>query len=114
MLLCPNLISLLDDTCLVLSNFSLSKPEDNCNRKLRNLKKWCYTIKLKINSERSAVLVPPKINFQTDKFDVTYNNNSITCLSSSKYLGVCIDDKLNFKSHIEHLVCKIMRYISTK
>ena len=31
--------------------------------------------------------------------------------SSSKYLGVFIDDKLNFKSHIEHLVSKISKCI---
>ena len=101
-----------DDTCLVLSNSSLSKLEDNCNKKLNNLKKWCNANKLKINTEKSAVvLVPPKFNLQTGKFEVTYNNNPITCLSSSKYRGVFIDDKLNFKSHIKHLVSKISRSI---
>ena len=42
---------------------------------------------------------------------MTYNNNPIICLSSSKYLGVFIDDKLNFKSHIKHFVSKISRSI---
>ena len=102
-----------DDTCPVLSNSSLSKFEDNCNKELNNLRKWCNANKLKINSEKSAVvLVPPKFNLQTGKFDVTYNNNPIICLSFSKYLGVFIDNKLNFKSHIEHLVNKILRSIS--
>ena len=90
-----------NDTCPVLSNFSLSKLEDNCNRELNNLTKWCNANKLKINLEKSAVvLVPPKFNLQTSKFDVMYNNNPIICLSSSKYIGVFIDDKLNFKSHM--------------
>ena len=89
----------VDVTCLVLSNSSLSKLEDNCNRELSNLKKWCSANKLKINPEKSAVvLVPPKFNLQTRKFDLTYNNNPIICLSSSKYLGVFIDDKFNLKS----------------
>ena len=61
-----------------------------------------------MNPEKSVVvLVPPKLNVQTGKFDVTYNNNPIICLSSSKHLDVFIDDKLNFKSHIQHLVSKI-------
>ena len=52
-----------DDTCLVFSNSSLLKLEDNCNRELNNLKKWCNANKLKINPEKSAVvLVPPKLN----------------------------------------------------
>ena len=60
------------DTCLVFSNSSLSKLEDNCNKELDNLKKWCNANKLKINPEKSAVvLVPPKFNLQTGKFDVT-------------------------------------------
>ena len=101
-----------DDTCLVLSNSSLSILEDNCNRKLDNLKKWCNANRLKINPEKSAVVfVSPKLNLQTGKFDVTYNNNPITYLSFSKYLGVFIHDKLNLKSHIEHLVSKISRSI---
>ena len=101
-----------NDTCLVLSISSLSKLEDNCNRELNNLKKWCNANKLKINPEKSAVvLVPSKFNLQTRKFDVTYNNNPSICLSSSKYCGVFIDDKLNFKSHIEHSVSKISRSI---
>ena len=60
-----------DDACLVLSNSSLSTLKDICNRELNNLKKWCNANKLKINSEKSAVvLVPPKFNLQTGKFDV--------------------------------------------
>ena len=103
MLLCPNLVSLPTITCVVSSHFFLSKLEDNCNRELNNPKKWCSANKLKINPENSAaVLVPPKLNLHTGKFDVKYNNTLIMCLSSSKYLGAFIDDKLNFKSHIEH------------
>ena len=101
-----------DDTCLVLSNFSLSKLEDNCNRELKNFKTCCNANKLKTNPEKSAVvLVRPKLNLQTGNFNVTYNNNPIICLSSSKYLGVFIDDKINFIFHIEHLVSKISRYV---
>ena len=43
-----------DDTCLVLSNSSLSKLEDNCNKELNSLKKWYNASKLKINPEKSA------------------------------------------------------------
>ena len=101
-----------DETCLVLNNFSLSKFEDNCYRKLNNLKKWYNANKLKINPEKSVVvLVPPKLNLQAGKSDVTFNNNPIISLSSSKYFGGFMDDKLNFKSHIEHLVSKISRSI---
>ena len=96
-----------DDTCLVLSSF-LSKVEDNCNRELNNLKQWCSANKLKTNPGKSAIiLVPSELNFQAGRFDVACNNNPITCLSSPKYWDVFIDNKLNFKSHMEHLVSKI-------
>ena len=69
-LICP-----FGPTCLVLSNSSLSKLEDNCSTELKNLKKWCSVNKLNINPEKSAVvLIPLKFNLQTGKFDVTYNN----------------------------------------
>ena len=101
-----------DDTCLVLNNSSLSILELNCNIELKNLKNWCDANKLQINPQKSAVIViPPKLNSPSVNIQLMYNNSLIPCNNSFKYLGVILDSKLNFKSHIDITASKISRAV---
>ena len=101
-----------DDTCLVFNNSSLSILELNCNIELKNLKNWCDANKLQINPQKSAVIViPPKLNSPSVNIQLMYNNSLIPCNNSFKYLGVILDSKLNFKSHIDITASKISRAV---
>ena len=52
-----------DDTCLIIENSFLSNLELHCNLELKNLRNWCTANRLKINPQKSAVIViPPKLN----------------------------------------------------
>ena len=113
-----------DDTCLIIENSSLSNLELHSNSELKILKNWCTANRLKINSQKSAVtVIPPKLNCSLATIILSYNSALIMCQNSHKYLGVILDNKLNFKSHIEKVTCKIstligaiskLRYISEK
>ena len=61
------------------------------NQLIQNLR---YFISAKINDESKFV-----------------NGSSINVVSSTKYLGVVIDNKLNFKEHIQTLEKKIARSV---
>ena len=96
-----NLCLFADDTCLVVSNSSFSSLEQRCNAELENLKNWCNANKLQINPKKSiSIYVPPKQNINEEKLKFLYNNCTFACYDSSNYLGVIIDNKLNFQSHI--------------
>ena len=61
-----------------------------------------------MNPQKSAVVViPPKLNCPSATINLSYDSTLITCQNSHKYLGVILDKKLNFKSHIEKVTCKI-------
>jgi hypothetical protein len=38
---------------------------------------------------------------------IAYDNNQITTTSNIKFLGVCINDKINWKHHIEYILPKL-------
>ena len=52
-----------DDTCLVLSDKSISLLEQSCNSELHRLKKWCVANKLQINPNKSVYLLNSTILF---------------------------------------------------
>ena len=61
-----------------------------------------------INYSKSNFMLftEPKLK---SKFKLEVNNNDITESDSLKYLGVIIDNKFIWKTHIEHICSKIAR-----
>ena len=51
----------------------------------------------------------PNLNLGDDKLDfsLSMNGHAIERTSSYRYLGITIDDKLNWKEHIQHLCSKL-------
>ena len=101
-----------DDTCLILRNSSLSDLELNCNAELQNLNKWCIANKLQINSQKSAaIIIPPKFNTPIALTNLSYDNSLISCYNSHKYLGITVNNKLDFETHIDKIASKISRSV---
>ena len=44
------------------------------------------------------------------ELQIKNNSNKINFQSHMKYLGVIIDDQLNFKKHVEYIISKILKY----
>ena len=49
-----------------------------------------------IRKKSISIYVSPKLNINEEKLKILYNNCTLACCDSSKYLGVVIDNKLNF------------------
>ena len=89
-----------DHTCLLVSSPSLTILENECNKEMNKLLIWFRANELQINAEKSAIIViPSKSNAQTAYLSIFYDECPINCFETLKYLGVNLDNKLNFKSH---------------
>ena len=107
---CPRLFA--DDTCLVVSNLCLIELEKNCNTEMQNLLHWCSANALEINPNESAIVtLPPKLRSPFPVLNIYYNNALIEMCASSKYIGINLDTKLDFKSHIVNIETKISRSV---
>ena len=90
----------------------MSSLEKACLDELLQLKDWCDANKIQINPNKSCILhLPPKQNTPPLTFQIPYDNSFIVNSICCKYLGILIDNQLNFKQHIQLLESKIAKSV---
>ena len=99
-----------DDTCVIVKDKDLKNLEIKCNNELRNVYEWMLANKLTINSAKSqALLIPFKKKIKHTDFKIVLNHSDLQVLPNLKYLGIYLDENLNFKKHLESIESKIAR-----
>ena len=101
-----------DDTSIFLSDKSIDKIEDTLNEELKNVFQWLLSNKLSLNVKKSNfVIFRPVRKKPPRKINLEINSDSIEELESTKYLGVILDQNLNWKKHISHVSTKLSKYV---
>ena len=96
-----------DDTCLFMSHEDPKTLEDLVNSELENIDQWLIDNRLSLNVDKSCFLLfTGKTRFQQD-FKICISDKEVSRVSAAKYLGVHIDDKLNWQLHLSHVLTKI-------
>ena len=101
-----------DDTRLVHNADTIDNLSKLINQDMVNVSNWMQANRLSINSKKSNLLIiPPKFNspLTSPEINIFYDGSPITISKSAKYLGVYIDDELNFKTRIKLLYTKLSR-----
>ena len=105
-----------DDTCLLCSSNNLDDLQIISHNALDKLNRWCDCNELTINPSKSTfTLIRPnsKLKLEEDVITLCYDNNmQIIRTTVVKYLGVKLNDSLNFKNHLSTLQSKIARSMS--
>ena len=108
---CSNFIAWLfaDDAVLVMSDKNLEKLQDKMNTEATKLYDWLMANKLTIHYTKKTtyMLVNFKKNQKLQDFEFFIGNNKIDQCTEYKYLGVIVDNKLNWKSQIQAVAKKI-------
>ena len=101
-----------DDTCLLISNTSPKKLQKQLNADLRSLCKWLKANKISLNASKTELLLfrhpNKKINYE---FKIKIDGKKIIPSKYVKYLGVLIDQHLNWNFHINLLNSKLSRVV---
>ena len=95
-----------DDTSLFLSHENPKTLEEIANQELKHVDDWLINNRLSLNVKKSCFILFSGKN-QIENFKISISNNEITRVSSAKYLGVIIDEKLDWQAHIKHVETKI-------
>ena len=99
-----------DDTSILFADKSLDTIEQTVNYEMKNVSEWLLANKLSLNVVKSNFLkIRPHKNNRIVNLKI--NDENLKQKTSSKYLGVLIDDKLNWKHHINQLNTKISKSI---
>ncbi len=103
-----------DDACLIKSNEDEKALQVEVNNELSKVNDWLKVNKLSLNYEKTNFMIFSNKKTKTDikiKIDGVFLNK----VNSTKYLGVILDDKLNWSSHVSYVhskLCKASHIIS--
>ena len=80
------------------------------NIDLKNLTKWLHANKISLNvSKTEMVLFRPKSKSMYFNLKIKLNRKQLYETNSVKHLGIRIDNKLNWKAHINDIALKLIR-----
>ena len=99
-----------DDTVIYYKHFSIINSTNTVQTHLHKLTQWCTKWRVKINEQKSNVIVftkrrpllPPPLKM---------NNKIIPYSLKTKYLGIQLDRRLTWKCHINYIRQKVLQRI---
>ncbi len=115
------ILSFADDTSLVLSNSNPYVLYNDANIAMNNLYQWFCANKLSLNASKTKYIVirPTYSQHDLSNFNITINDTIIQRIgtdqneTSTKFLGISIDEHLTWKHHISNINSKISRALFT-
>ena len=97
-----------DDTTLIYAHKDLNKLKGNINKDLEAIHNYCKVKKLCINANKSkAMYIKPKSYINYNDFNFFIGGKQIEQVSSYKFLGIMIDNKLSFNQQATHVISKL-------
>jgi len=105
-----NLIHFADDTTAFLSLHDQFLLMQNVNEDLESVNKWLCANRLSLNVDKTSYMLIGD-SVQPDLRPIVISGNMIRRVDSSKFLGIYIDDKLNFKKHTDYVSGRLSRAI---
>lgn len=100
-----------DDTTLVDSDRNLTTLINRFNTELVNIVHWLNANRLSLNIEKTNFMIFRPKNKDEAGPNLTINGSQIAQVKKAKFLGVIIDDKLNWSDHTKYVTKKISKGI---
>ena len=89
-----------DDTSFVVGDSNLTSLHHKLCQELININRWVTANKLKLNVDKTHLMVFQNRSIVHNLPSVNINNKVIHRVQTTKFLGTDIDDNLNWKEHI--------------
>ena len=102
-----------DDSNIFVSDINPRSLKNQMIEVLKNMDEWFKANKLTINMSKTkySIFVKPRSDIPNILNSVTVNGTKISRVSDSKYLGLILDDKLNWSKHIDELNEKLSKTV---
>ena len=101
-----------DDTALYMVNTDLNALISSVKVKIQQLFKWCICNKLTINIDKTYFVLFHTINKPVpDGFtEIATTHMTIKRATEMKYLGLVLDEKLNYNEHVQSICNSLLKY----
>ncbi len=98
-----------DDTNIFLEGISYNKIISELNSEFNKVSNWMRANKLTLNLKKTHYMIFHRSRIKKDVDNITFQDEIVQRVSSTKFLGVIIDDKLKWKEHITYIKNKISK-----
>ena len=102
-----NFILFADDTTIYHAEQNIQALENTINRELVTVSNWLMTNRLTLNNQKNNYMLFAGNKPINHNIVIRLGNCELDRVSSVKYLGIVIDDKLLWKHHINYMHNKI-------
>ena len=101
-----------DDTNILVSHKDLHHLIENANSDLENISNWFKANKLSLNVNKSNYIIFKNrfSNRSYDDLQLVIDNNHISRVNSTKFLGVILDECLTWNHHTIHVANLVSKY----
>ena len=104
-------IMFADDTSVFIEGHSFNEVIESLNTELKKVSFWLQSNKLTLNVNKSHYMVFHRSRIKHSQTAIKIQNCTINKTDSIKFLGVIIDNKLNWHEHIIYIKNKISKSI---
>ena len=98
-----------DDTSIFIEGETVDKTIEILNNVLKQITTWLSTNKLTLNVMKSHYMIFHRSRIKNNNHNIEMGNTTLQQVYFTKFLGVIIDDKLNFIHHISYIKNKISK-----
>ena len=107
--ICRNTLPFLfaDDTNLFISGSNLHQIEEMLNQELQEISHWLKDIELSLNIKKTHYMLFTNKKSTKPCISVDIDGHSIDAIEYTRFLGIYIDNKLNWKKHIAYISGKV-------
>lgn len=95
-----------DDTSVILSGASVADLSGACSGMVSEMKNWCMTNSLKLNTDKTGVMQFSKTK-TNESLHIRGETRTIPMADSFKFLGVHLDPLLNWNQHCRMLISRL-------
>lgn len=92
-----------DDTTVVYFADDITSIQNDIRNDLNIICKWLHSYKLSLNFNKSGFMFINKNQIKKNTDPIIIFNNTIEYQSTTKFLGLHLDENLNWKQHIEYI-----------
>ena len=103
-----------DDTSYFLHDKKLENLMNKAKTTVTNLQQWLSANKLSLNIEKTMYVIFRNKNKQMGKIadDLQVGNNVFKREKSCQYIGMMLDEKMNWDEHINNVKSKLIKYVA--
>ena len=103
-----------DDTSYFLHDKKLENLMNKAKQTVTNLQQWLSANKLNLNIDKTIYVIFRNNNKQMGKFadDLQVGNNVFEREKSCQYIGMMLDEKMNWDEHINNVKSKLIKYFA--